>query len=98
MSIPVTFRWGKHDYMAKNPESIPNGTIFVATDVSRMYVKLNDKILPMTPPWNAELKLKARTCIKCGATLEIAHPEIESIAVYCPYCKTSYDIDSVPNQ
>ena len=91
----VSFKSTTHKQLFENQDNMPNGAIVVCTDVSRMYVKLDDKLLPMTPPWNKNIQYHARKCVNCGATL--VNTENRFI-VKCEYCDTIYDIDNIEEE
>lgn len=93
---PVNFVRGTKEQIAMHWRSEPNGSIIVCTDHPRMYIKLDNKLLPMSPAIEEienAIKMKPRTCKNCGAPLEINKNGFESILIYCPYCNTFYDID-----
>lgn len=93
----VKFIRGEKEQIAKNWRNKPDGSIIVCTDHPRLYIKLDGKLLPMSPAIEEiedAIKMKPRTCVKCGAPLEVNKDGFESVLIYCPYCKTSYDIDS----
>ena len=86
----VVFRNLSHNklYELERSGKIDNGSIIVCPDVERMYVKLNDKLMPMTPSRNARY-IKPRKCVCCGAPLT----DTDKFVVKCEYCGTIYDID-----
>ena len=52
--MEVKFLHCSHKELYNRQKDMTNGSIIVCPDVSRMYVKMNDKILPMTrSPSNA---------------------------------------------
>ena len=85
MGTPITFLTAKHADLVQQ-DRIPNGAFIVCEDVSRMYVKLHDRILPMTPKWK---QYTLRKCINCGAPLD----NKGNFVVKCDYCGSVYDID-----
>lgn len=85
--MDVRFLRCLHEELYRNQNDILNGSIIVCSDVSRMYVKMDDKILPMTPKWSKKYTLKK--CICCGAPL----PKTDDFIVKCEYCGNIYDAD-----
>jgi hypothetical protein len=49
--MDVKFWYMSHDklYEMESSGKLENGTIIVCPDVERLYVKLSDKLMPMTP-------------------------------------------------
>ena len=86
MRTLVQFMVAKHADLC-NEDKIPDGAIIVCEDVSRMYVKMHGKILPMTPKWTT--KYTARKCTNCGAPLD----NNGNFVVKCSYCGSVYDVD-----
>lgn len=90
--MKVSFYNLTHNSLYDRRADLPNGSIIVCTDVSRMYVKMNDKIFPMTPNWNKSKKIIPRkNCIHCGAPLPF--DKVDGFVIKCEYCGTVYDID-----
>ena len=86
----VSFWNLSHDKLYELEESgkLNNGTIIICPDVERMYVKLGDKLMPMTPSARY-IEYKPRKCVCCGAPLT----DINRFVVKCEYCGTIYDVD-----
>lgn len=81
-----------HDklYELQNSGRLDNGTIIVCPDVERLYIKLGDKLMPMTPSRKARhIEYKPRKCVCCGAPLT----DMNRFVVKCEYCGTIYDVD-----
>ena len=81
-----------HDklYELESSGRLDNGTIIVCPDVERLYVKLEDKLMPMTPSRKARhIEYKPRKCVCCGAPLT----DMSNFVVKCEYCGTIYDVD-----
>ena len=91
MGMAVKFVYGLRETLAKNWKKISDGTIFITTDIPRIYVKLDNKLLPMTNPIYP--KMIPRTCPKCGAPLPEQSKDEFSVVVTCEYCHTTFDID-----
>ena len=85
--MEVRFLHCSHEELYNRQKDILNGSIIVCSDVSRMYVKMNNKILPMTPKWTT--KYTVRKCINCGAPLD----NNGNFVVKCDYCGSVYDVD-----
>ena len=83
----VSFVRCSHKELYNKQKDMLNGSIIVCPDVSRMYVKMDDKILPMTPKWTKKYTLKK--CVCCGAPL----PQTDNFIVKCEYCGNVYDVD-----
>ncbi len=87
--MDVGFYSCTHHDLYECQDRISNGAIIVCHDVSRLYVKMHDKILPMTPKWNKQPKYTLRKCVCCGAPL----PATDCFIIKCEYCGNVYDAD-----
>ena len=89
--MEVKFVRATREQLSKRWKTVEDGSIIVSTDVPRMYVKMDGKLLPMTNPIYPQMI--PRTCPKCGAALP-AQPDNEfSVLITCEYCHTTFDVD-----
>lgn len=71
-----------------NQDSIDNGMFIWCDETERLYIKMKDKIIGITP---AKREIKKISCTSCGAPMMI--PKIGSLMT-CKYCGSVYDIES----
>lgn len=71
-----------------NQDQLSNGTFIWCDQTERLYVKMKDKIIGVTP---AKRSIKKISCVSCGSPLIL--PETGSICK-CEYCGAVYDIDN----
>lgn len=79
--------------MADNIDDQPNGTFIFNDETERLYIKMNDKFIGVTPKKRSTSIFEFK-CKNCGASLSATGDE--SI-VKCNYCGSVYDIDNLDN-
>lgn len=74
--------------MMNHADSFDNGSFIFIDETERLYVKMKDKIVGITPKHRDIKDLK---CKNCGQPLEpnFLHGSI----IKCEYCNSCYDID-----
>lgn len=91
----VKFMCGNSQNMYKLQDQFTNGTFIFTVDTERFYIKMNDKIVAITPS-KEELEYRAKVtpllCPCCSAPLKVNGV---SSMVKCDHCDTVSDIDSI---
>lgn len=77
----------------KNKDRICNGHFIWVHETERLYIKMKDKIIGITP---GDRVIKEIKCKECGAPIKI-NPKDRSSIVKCEYCGNYYDIDCYNN-
>ena len=71
-----------------NKDNVSNGSFIFCEENERLYIKMKDKVLAITP----KKKAKTTNCRNCGAPLKIIPSTYESI-IKCEYCGTVFDCE-----
>lgn len=95
ISMNVRFLHGRTENMLLKKDDFDNGTFLWADDTERLYLKMNDRIVGITPSKEelAARKLKPLLCPCCGSKLDIK--DGSDIVVKCDFCGTVSDLDSI---
>ena len=95
LSMNVRFLHGKTENMLLKKDDFDNGTFLWADDTERLYLKMNDRIVGITPSKEelAARKLKPLLCPCCGSKLDIK--DGSDIVVKCDFCGTVSYLDSI---
>jgi hypothetical protein len=73
--------------MTDAQDRINNGTFIFCYETDRLYIKMHDEIIGITP---AKRNIRELKCKNCGAPITIKNASI----VKCDYCGSVYDIDN----
>ena len=74
-------------------DTFENGTFLWNNETERLYIKMKDKIIGITP---GDRVIKEIKCKECNAPIKI-DPHNRSSIVKCEFCGNYYDIDCYNN-
>lgn len=89
--MPLTVEFAHSDKLSKimaAEKNMSNGTFVWCDQTERLYIKMKDKLIGITP---GKRRIKKLSCISCGSPFIV--PETGSICK-CEYCGAVYDIDN----